>query len=72
VAGVAGFTVTARVLGELVPHPFPAVTLKFPFCPANPVVTVIDVDPAPAVIFQPVGTVQAYVLAFATEPILYI
>jgi hypothetical protein len=28
----------------------------FPFCPADPVVTVIDVDPAPAVIFQPVGT----------------
>jgi len=60
VPGVAGadITVTARALAELVPQLFPAVTLILPFCPAEPVVTVIEVVPVPEVIVQPVGTVQ--------------
>ena len=56
VAGVPGFIVTGSELAVLVPHEFPAVTVMFPFWPALPVVTVIDVVPAPAVIFQPAGT----------------
>ena len=58
VEGVAGLTVTANVLAELVPQLLPAVTLMFPFCPAVPVVTVIEVVPCPAVMLQPVGTVH--------------
>jgi hypothetical protein len=65
-------TVTARVLAELVPQPLPAVTLILPFCPAEPVVTVIEVVPAPDVTDHPTGTVQVYVVAFRTEAILYI
>jgi hypothetical protein len=49
----------------------PAVTLILPFCPDEPAVTVIETVPEPDVIAQPVGTVQLYVLAFVTEPILY-
>jgi hypothetical protein len=56
VAGVPGPTVTASVLAALVPQELPAVTVIFPFCPAAPVVTVIDVVPAPAVMVQPAGT----------------
>jgi hypothetical protein len=41
----------------------------FPFCPAFPVVTVIEVVPAPAVIVHPVGTVQLYVVALAIAAI---
>ena len=55
---LAGEIVTARLLAELVPQLLPAVTVIFPFCPADPVVTVIDIVPAPAVIDQPAGTVQ--------------
>ena len=58
VAGVAGLTVTAKLLAALVPQLLPAVTVIFPFCPAVPVVTVIEVVPVPAVIDHPVGTVQ--------------
>jgi hypothetical protein len=43
----------------------------FPFCPAFPVVTVIEVVPAPAVIVHPVGTVQLYVVALAIAAIEY-
>ena len=50
------FTITARFLAALVPHELPAVTEILPFCPDAPVVTVMDVVPAPAVIVQPVGT----------------
>ncbi len=56
VAGVPGLTVTAKLLAALVPHEMPAVTVILPFCPAAPVVTVIEFVPAPAVMFQPVGT----------------
>jgi hypothetical protein len=41
-----------------------------PFCPAAPVVTVIDVVPAPAIIVQPAGTAHVYVVAFATAVML--
>ena len=56
--GVPGFTVTAKLEAADVPHELPAVTAMFPFCPAFPEVTVILVVPCPAVIVQPVGTVQ--------------
>ena len=64
-------TVTALLLAALVPQLLPAVTVIFPFWPAVPVVTVMDVPPAPAVIDQPVGTDQVYVVALVTELILY-
>ena len=66
--GVAGaaITVTARVWGVLVPQVFPAVTVILPFCPAAPVVTVIELVPAPPVIVHPVGTVHVYVVAPGT------
>ena len=70
VAGVPGFTVTASVLAALVPHEFPAVTVMFPFCPVLPVVTVIVLVPAPAVIDQPAGTAHVYVVAFGTATTL--
>ena len=62
--------VTARVLAGLAPQLLPAVTLILPFCPEVPVVTVIEVVPAPAVIVHPVGTVQVYVVASVTAVIL--
>ena len=58
VAGVPGLTVTATLLAALVPQELVAVTVIFPFCPATPEVTVILFVVAPAVIVQPVGTVQ--------------
>ena len=70
VAGVPGLTVTARLEAALVPQLFPAVTEIFPFCPAAPVVTFIEVVPEPAVIDHPVGTVQLYVVAFVTAVML--
>ena len=71
VAGVAGETVTGFVAAAEVPQEFPAVTVMFPFCPAEPEVTVIAFVPAPEVIVHPVGTVQVYVVAFVTAPIEY-
>jgi hypothetical protein len=62
-------TVTANVLSALVPHEFCDLTLMFPFCPEVPVVTVIEVEPAPAVIVHPVGTNQLYVVALAIAAI---
>lgn len=62
VAGVPGFTVTAKVLTALVPHELEAFTVIFPFCPKVPVVTVIEFVPAPEVIVHPVGTDQLYVV----------
>ena len=47
-----------RYLQHLFRNELPAFTVIFPFCPAVPVVTVIDVVPAPAVIDQPAGTVH--------------
>jgi len=58
VAGVPGLTVTAKVCAALVPQELLAVTLIFPFCPALPEVTVIDVVPAPDVMVHPAGTVH--------------
>ena len=72
VAGVAGDTVTAFEAAAVVPHAFPAVTVIFPFCPADPAVTVIELVPAPAVIVQPDGTVHVYVVALATAAIEYV
>ena len=72
VAGVPGLTVTASVAARLVPHVFPAVTVILPFCPAVPVVTVIEFVVPPAVIDQPVGTVHVYVVAFVTAVMLYV
>jgi hypothetical protein len=69
--GVPGNTVTVSVFEVLVPQPFPAATLMLPFCPAEPVVTVIEVVPCPPVMDQPVGTIQTYVLALGTALILY-
>jgi hypothetical protein len=65
-------TVTASVFAELVPQLLPAVTLIFPFCPAVPVVTIIEVDPCPPVIVQPEGADHVYVVAPATADILYV
>ena len=72
VDGAAGFTTTAKVLAELVPQLLEAVTLIFPFCPALPDVTVIEVVPCPLVIDHPAGTVHTYPFtsAFATDEIL--
>jgi hypothetical protein len=56
VAGVPLPTVTARVLGALLPQMFPEVTEILPFCPADPVVTVTLVVPFAEVIVQPAGT----------------
>jgi hypothetical protein len=42
VPGVPGLTVTAKVLTALVPQEFEALTVIFPFCPAAPVVTLIE------------------------------
>ena len=58
VAGVAGLTDTAKLLAELVPQLFVAVTLIVPFWPGLPDVTVIEFVPVPPVIDHPVGTVQ--------------
>jgi hypothetical protein len=69
VAGVPGLTVTAIVVAGLVPQELPAVTVILPFCPAAPVVTVIEMVPCPAVIVQPVGTVHVYVVALVTDEI---
>ena len=70
VEGAAGDTVTVTELDPLVPQLLPAVTEMLPLFPYAPVVTVIDVVPAPAVIVQPVGTVQVYVVAFVTALML--
>ena len=56
--GVPGFTVTASVFARLVPQLLPAVTVMSPFCPAEPVVTVIETVPCPEDIDHPVGTLQ--------------
>ena len=69
VAGVTGDTITASVAAADVPQLLPAVTVMLPFCPAVPVVTVIDVVPDPAVIVHPVGTDHVYVVAFVTAAI---
>lgn len=53
-----GATVTAKDRVELIPQPLPAVTVMFPFCPAVPEFTVMEVEPAPEVMDHPVGTVH--------------
>ena len=66
VAGVPGLTVTAIKFGTLMPQELTAATVMFPFCPAPPVLTVIELDVPPAVMVHPVGTVQLYDVALAT------
>ena len=59
--GVAGFLVTARLLGELVPQLLPAVTVTFPETVPADIVTLIAVVPCPdtmVIPVTPVGTVQ--------------
>ena len=58
VAGVAALTDTAKIFAALVPQELPAVTETLPFWPEVPVVTVMEFVPVPAVIAQPVGSVQ--------------
>ena len=70
VAGAAGLTTTAKILALLVPQELVAVTEIFPFCPALPAVTVIDVPPFADVIVHPDGTVHVYETAFATAAML--
>jgi hypothetical protein len=72
VDGVSFPTVTAIVEAALVPHALDAVTLIFPFCPADPVVTVIELVVPPAVIAHPVGKVHAYDVAPATVGTEYV
>ena len=72
VAGVPGLTITAKLFDALVPHELVADTVMFPFCPALPVVTVIEFDVPPAVMLHPVGTVQLYDVALATAVIEYV
>ena len=67
---MAGLTTTAKLLAALVPQLLPAVTVIFPFCPAAPDVTVIELVPVPAVMVQPTGTAHVYVVALATAVIL--
>jgi hypothetical protein len=72
VAGVPGLTVTARVLGALLPQTLFAVTLMFPFCPALPDVTVTEVFPLLEVIVHVGGTVHVYEVAPGTADMLYV
>ena len=65
-AGVAGFTITAKLLGPLVPQLFCAVTSISPSTAAFEVETVIVFVVEPAVMFQPEGTDQLYEVAFGT------
>ena len=53
-----GLTTTGKLDAALVPQELVAVTVMFPFCPALPDVTVIEVVPAPPVTTHPVGTPQ--------------
>ena len=43
VAGVAGDTLTAKVLSALVPQVLEAFTVMLPFCPAVPAVTLMEI-----------------------------
>ena len=67
-AVVVGFT--GKVAVGLLPQEFPAETETRPA--AAPGVTVIVVVPCPAVMVQPAGTVQLYVVAPATGEIEYV
>jgi hypothetical protein len=69
VAGVAGLTLTARLAGLLDPQLFVAVTVIFPFWPAAPDVTEIEVPVLLPCIDHPAGTAQLYEVALGTEPI---
>jgi hypothetical protein len=66
VAGVAGLTVTAKLLAALVPQELPAVTVILPFWPALPEVTVIELVPVPPITVHPVGTTHVYIVASIT------
>lgn len=69
VFGVPGFTDTDRVLAELSPQLFLAITIMLPLFPEAPVVTLILGEVVVTVIlllFQPLGNVQIYSAAFVT------
>jgi hypothetical protein len=51
-------TLTASVLVPLVPQELEAVTVMVPFCPGVPLMTEMELDPCPASITHPEGTVQ--------------
>ena len=57
-AGIAGLTITAKERAALVPHEFVAVTEISPLPAPAGIETVIEFVDPPAVIIQPVGTVQ--------------
>ena len=57
---------TAKLAGALFPQTFSAVTVIFPPCPVEPVVTVIEFVPAPAVIFLTYAVVVKNFLAEET------
>ena len=70
VAGAAESTDTANDAAELLPQALFAVTVTFPA--VLPHVTVIEVEPWPAVIEAPGGTVQLYEAAPLTAEIVYV
>ena len=57
-AGVAGLTVTLKLLSELIPQPFSAETLIVPLTALIVVEVLIEIVPFPEVIVQPEGTDQ--------------
>ena len=69
-AGVDGFTFTAKLLRLLIPQLFSAETLIVPLTALIAVEILIAVVPFPEVIVQSVGTDQLYVVAFGTVLIL--
>ena len=68
--GFAGTDFRSRVFAALIPQLLEAVTEILPVVKPAPKRTVAEVVPCPAVTVAPVGVVQLYVTAFATEEIV--